>query len=72
MILREPISIFLGVVLALVALSSHVDKVETKKEHALKVHYLKMHPNAYNAEVELRIKQKEALRKARRYRVKDI
>jgi len=69
MILREPITIFLAIVLGLVVVTNHVDKVTIKKEHALKVHYLELHPNAYNAEINLRLKNRESERKASKYRV---
>lgn len=72
MILREPISIVLGIMLGLFAISTHVDKVETKKKHALKVHYLKMHPNAYNNEINVRLRHRKEIRDATKYRVHEF
>lgn len=66
--LREPFTMFLGFLLLTGAVSYHVEMSGQKKQHALDVHYLQEHKDKYNAEAELRVKQKEDLRKAQEYK----
>lgn len=66
--LREPFTMFLGFILLAGAVSWHVDSKEKDKAHKLDIHYLQNHKEAYNAEAELRLKQKEELRKAEQYK----
>ena len=70
--IREPFTIFLFALLAVGAVSTHVNKNQVQKRHALQTHYLKNHKQSYDAEAALRLKQRAELDVATKYKLKDI